>query len=405
MIKTVLAAVTLLNIYSKPTQMNKIVNKWDNVMHKYEAFESVLTPNKSNDWEEYIPQTIASLIHHTGGGPRDLWLMFTTFTWLQTNDKNTTVFTLPYHDWIFEPLAHVAINWTIHVHVHFAINLTIWKAYVPYARDCNVGVISFHDINLQKGISGLWWGCGHMVMDTSYSEHNVAMVEFALNTTMLPYPAFINASYQVVQAGLAYTFSEPFVPRGWEVDIKPNVVCYNTGQWMFTWYLSNQIINVSSLNIVNINITSFTCSLNGSLLVFPGLLTSHQIKLSSRPLSIIHCDRHDAWSNVALNAHMYATLVVSIHASDQHTLLNLTLYMKRVAPLRLRFTRDTVLSAASLPVYRTQNGSQLSMFLLPPSVASLKFLQFVADTIHINMKLSQMSFAKTSEESSTGKCQ
>ena len=376
--------------------------------NKSDVFLAMVMVDKSKDWLVYILQQTVSVV--TKGpyvGPRELWVTFTKVSWFQGSMKNDTFFSLPYHSWQWEPNNIVTNSWTIHAYSSFAINLTIWKAYVPYSRGCKDDVIAFSDINLSSIVRNIWWSCGHMINDSTYGKSNMAKLAFSLSSMILPFPAMINASYQVMQSGLAYVFPEAFVPnKRWGIPRLPNVVFYNSGQWMFIWFISNQVLtDGTSMRVTYINITSFTCRHKGSLLVFPGLLTLHQIMWRNTPVHTMQCNRHAASNTIKLTFHMYATLVFNTLSQDNCTRLHFTFAKDTVAPhvLHSNITLITDKSLSYLKTYKDE--SHMSFAILHHSKAShpsFKFLLSAADVPHGSIKISQMQLPMNSVEGAGG---
>ena len=402
-----------------------IIN-WNIVNIESDILEGVIEVNKSRDWMVYVLHKAASAVNKAAvGGLRDLMPPYTQLHWFKTNvqvkasEQNNTnaqtmtnaqtvpnvqnmtsiqinTFTSPYNVWFFTPEGIQTIVWTINVHSAFSINLTIWKAYVPYSKRCVNGMIALSDIHSKNtNVTNIWWGCGHVINDNSYSKCNKAHLEFSLKTDMLPFPAGIHTSYQVMQLGAAYVFSRTFVPQGWVVPVLPNIVFFYKGQLLYIWYISNQVnMTEASMEITHINITSFACSLRGSLLVFPGWLTLYQMMWLDKPLYTIQCDKHAAMATIKLTFHVHATLVVHTHGQDLNTILLFTFSSSKLLPYQLKpRAQVSLITDQSLPYSDANGESQMSFLKLPRHQAlSLEFIFFVAEATYTKLNIKESHF-------------
>ena len=146
--------------------------------------------------------------------------------------NNSQIFTLrmPYYHWFFHLGTQEEVIWNIHVPLFFAINMTLWKAYVPFSESCRGSRIAAY--NEGASVSKIWLWCGHVIKETVYSKGNKARLLLQCLTNMLPHPVTLNASYEIMQSGRvclltdictlrleSYFSPRPYLVHAWTVNV------------------------------------------------------------------------------------------------------------------------------------------------------------------------------------------
>ena len=298
-------------------------------------------------------------------------------------EEDLHVFHMMCYHWAYNLKWNVPTEWTIHVHSSFAVNLTIWKAYVPYSGGCKVSTIAFYNLSPFNNFSSIWSWCGHTIKDTVYSKRNKAGLEFWCDTDMLPQPLMLNASYQIMQPGAAYVFSRTFRPSGWIIPLLPNIIYYMYGQLTFSWVLFNSYGgSTKTLTIPEIHVRLFTC-VQGSLMVYPGMLTLYQTRWTAKPLMTVQCNTMTQ-HRLKMSSHMYATMVITILALDKHARLFVRFRPFHINPSRnpnlfmmsKDFTESKTVSYDSVPIINSRGASKISIAVINwPVILTLRYFK------------------------------
>ena len=160
------------------------------------------------------------------------------------------------------------------------INLTIYKAYIPYDDGCTVNNIQI--IQGPRAMNNvsivLEKCCGHLFNETVYVNYHKAVLRFEYNTpTLTLLNVHIKAVYQVLYPGSAFKFTKPcvpLIPPTWKTNVLPSLHIFMGTQFEYIWYLSSSVQKkIPVWNYHQLTVSSLICSTKDtSLLVFPGLL-------------------------------------------------------------------------------------------------------------------------------------
>ena len=365
------------NIFRTKSAIN-----WDKIQMEEDVMNSSLCSTVSNSWHLYLRYKLTfSLKYSAMIGRTDrttsisnLWktlffsLMQNRNQIMLKSSNNTKHYTIKmaHHHWYFKLGTHEYIKWTVFVPSFFAINMTIWQAYVPYSQGCNYSNITSYNMGASQRLSKIWTWCGHVIKDTVYSKANKAVLKLICITNILPHPVTLNASYQIMQPGAAYVFSpkSKFLPPFWNITIWPDLFSYELGKLTFIWPLWNKVESDGVFKVLIIYIKSFRCIhwFQGTLMVYPGMLTLYQARWTDKPMTTLWCNVTEE-KRIRLSFHMYATMVVNV-ASTDHIMTLYTIFKREIRTTsitqKLDVGKGDAVSVQTLPVMGTWKGSRLA---------------------------------------------
>ena len=172
-------------------------------------------------------------------------------------------------------------TWKITVHKDFMINITIFKAYVPLTDGCSNFIRIREPRNKWRFFTKQRF-CGHVAMETVYTEGNTGLLEIQSLSLPLPYPVHISARYEVQDKGLAYVYRYRWLhfahclTYNWTVNFQLTYVIHMYGDMFYYWYINNTIfhplqtklskyIPTTALSLTRITIQTCLSAINNSI--------------------------------------------------------------------------------------------------------------------------------------------
>lgn len=268
----------------------------------------------------------------------------------------------------FQSRMPVRRQWMITVHTAFAINITIYKAYLPFSNHCGRNSLVIHE---GRDNFPIQWFCGNVAMESVFTAHHKGLIYFnskSLETTMM------TTSYQVSGKGLAYKVTAlvgGFLPT---MNISrrtpfPNVRIYIMAHIEYFWYLVSALHvapTEASLRLNSVRILSLNCySVSTSLSVYPGLLSWYLARWTASPVKTVKCNTSKE-ENVHIISHMFGTVILKVPVSNYGVQLTMVMGkrwrdIKRVSPTAASTTSFTD---------RILHGMQLSHSYLHSGILS-----------------------------------
>ena len=173
----------------------------------------------------------------------------------------------------YASLRPINSTWDIQVIKQFIINITVYKAFVPFSKDCNHNLIAINEEYTQ-----LEQLCGHINMLSVLTKHNKANIYIRANSSILHLQITFHVSYEVMLQGSAFRFYKPCLPATFHLEGMPTNAVMN-----FHWYSSEYIWYLDGIkpkdggfitrqvNISQLTSTSAPCSLS----LYPSMLTAY----------------------------------------------------------------------------------------------------------------------------------
>ena len=246
--------------------------------------------------------------------------------------------------------------WHISVHKAFIINITIEQAYVAYtylceSKDSHIAVNEGHMTSFCPQCDyTIEFYCGHVYMESTYSETNEATVKltaFILNT---PYSTVLEAKYSVLIDSMVYKFinygdlkdtinksrstSLKYILQGISIDkryYKLNTIFLIQKETLsLIWYIDNFDLLEHALHYqMLISVTEFNCWGNlPKFSVYRGLLSVFMMRYQVEPLAKIHCNTSNSHT-ISVTRHLYATVKLDTRVSEPFKFeMKLTMQMK-----------------------------------------------------------------------------
>ena len=227
-------------------------------------------------------------------------------------------------------------SWTLVVQAVFMINITIYKAYVPYSDWCEHHTVEIHEGADVTNNTLIEQFCGHVYMESVYTKHHKAVLQINTFHAYSQFKLNIMTHYQVHEQGFAYRFHKHLVclPTAVHTNILPSYMILVNDIATYFWYLmtsvhfNNNTETVTAtepfLYSTQIYISSFVCLASSSnVVIYRGLLSDYMRKWSVKPQMLYTCNiTHTTFINT--NYHMYATVTLQTSMLKSSMFLNMT---------------------------------------------------------------------------------
>ena len=255
-------------------------------------------------------------------------------------------------------------RWLIQVHKTFMINVTVFKAYVPFTDLCSphtVGVYEGHEAMNDTLIEKF---CGHVSMETVYTKHNKGLLRIQAFADMLLLPISIQAQYEIHEQGAAYRFGSKHSCWPSASTLSPSLIIRMASRLHYYWYFSQLEFYAYNTAPSHVRLTIHTCIAQHStrIAVYPGLLSHFWRQWRVRHYTTQQCNITGP-QKIDLNFHLYATIYVNVAISDQ------------IFSIKMTFIYNT-LTTTNLDVLHSNalQFGHITLFAIGRALKSFKFI-------------------------------
>ena len=296
-------------------------------------------------WKNYISYIIHRMVYNNSGEYNELTLIDivqchqpTLLHHCEETDASVRNLTTP-----CSLLSHTLKNaasrkWHILVYQGFALNITILKSYTPFNDTCTP-----HSVDIYEGLEATHGTlidrfCGLVTMETVYTKYHRALLKLQALRDIWLYDISIQAKFEIISQEMYFRYNSyninPNIMK-MNINVKPSFTLSLHGSIKHYWYVSNSVFSYTepesytptiSMAYAYLTIEYCISTRNTSyIVIYHGLVSHYQTQWRVNPQAIVHCNITKK-TQIPLNMHMYATVILDISRQDEIIAINMTFY-------------------------------------------------------------------------------
>ena len=330
--------------------MSMTVCSVSDTVHKRNTEDEQLT-----GWRNYVTYILHTLVTQGCGNCRHKESHLAQFIYTLRCSKSMVIkcltlqytdispLTAPYGFVLYESWKPVTKQWLISVYKSFTINITLIRAHVPFSDDCLPHCVEVYKGDKNTSDSLVQRFCGFVTMETVETRHNVGIIKIQSFTEISLFSISINAVYEIASptSTMAHNRDISCLSSGLNVMVEANVLQYLPSSMHYVWYLVNALYYVTNTTsystpvmfISHVVLRVHSCRGHDDktrIVLYPGLLPHYWTLVHVKPYNTWYCSNsthHSTHqSEMILDFHMYATMVLNLPFHDQTTSMNITFH-------------------------------------------------------------------------------